>query len=90
MILLGLACQPNSDEILKKGCLTFSLRTDNKSMMLIEFVAAMMLLAISLTLGGVALNRLLQQLVEASFAKMARVEAQDLDEKFRRMNGHLD
>lgn len=59
-------------------------------MMLIEFVAAMMLLAISLTLGGVALNRLLQQLVEASFAKMARVEAQDLDEKFRRMNGHLD
>lgn len=58
--------------------------------MLIEFVAATMLLIIALTVGGLALNWLLQRMVEANFAKVARVEAEDLDEKFRRLNGYLD
>lgn len=57
-------------------------------MMLIEFVAATMLLIIALAVGGTALNYLMQRMVEASFAKMARVEAQDLDEQFRRFNGY--
>ena len=59
-------------------------------MMMIEFVAATMLLIIALTVGGFALNWLLQRMVEANFAKVARVEAEDLDEKFRRLNGYLD
>ncbi len=57
-------------------------------MMLIEFVAATMILIIALTIGGLALNWLMQRMVEASFAKVARVEARDLDEQFRRMNGY--
>ena len=57
-------------------------------MMLIEFVAATMILIIVLTIGGLALNWLMQRMVEASFAKVARVEARDLDEQFRRMNGY--
>ncbi len=57
-------------------------------MMLIEFVAATMCLAIALTVGGIALNWLMQRMVDASFAKMARVEAQDIDEQFRRFNGY--
>ena len=59
-------------------------------MMMIEFVAATMMLIVALTVGGFALNWILQRMVEASFAKVARVEATDLDEKFRRMNGYLD
>ncbi len=58
--------------------------------MMIEFVAATMLLIIALTVGGFALNWLLQRMVEMNFAKVARVESEDLDEKFRRMNGYLD
>ena len=57
-------------------------------MMLIEFVAATMMLIVALTIGGLALNWLMQRMVEASFAKVARVEARDLDEQFRRMNGY--
>lgn len=57
-------------------------------MMMIEFVAATMMFTIVLAVGGFALHCLMQRVVEASFAKMARVEAQDLDEKFRRMNGY--
>ncbi len=57
-------------------------------MMLIEFVAATMMFIIALTIGGLALNWLMQRIVEASFAKVARVEAQDLDEQFRRLNGY--
>ena len=57
-------------------------------MMLIEFVAATMCLVIALTIGGLSLNWLMQRMVEASYARMARVEAEDLDEKFRRFNGY--
>lgn len=57
-------------------------------MLLIEFVAATLCLVIALTVGGLALNWLMQRMVEASFAKMARVEAQDIDEQFRRFNGY--
>ena len=57
-------------------------------MLLIEFVAATMCLILALTVGGLALNWLMQRMVEASFAKMARVEAQNLDEQFRRFDGH--
>ena len=57
-------------------------------MLLIEFVAATMCLILALTVGGLALNWLMQRMVEASFAKMARVEAQNLDEQLRRFNGH--
>lgn len=53
-------------------------------MMLIEFIAASMLLAIFLTVGGYALNLVLQRLIEANFAKVARVEVRSFDEEFRR------
>ena len=64
------------------------LATDIDLMMLIEVVAATMSLFVALTVGGLALNWLLQRLVEASFAKTAKVEAHDLDEQFRRFNGY--
>lgn len=53
-------------------------------MMLIEFVAASMLLAIFLAVGGYALNWVLQRLIEANFAKVARIEVRSFDEEFRR------
>ena len=57
-------------------------------MLLIEVVAATMSFLIALTAGGFLLNWILQRMVEATFAKTARIEAQDLDEKFRRFNGY--
>ena len=66
------------------------LQSDNKSMLLIEVVAATMSFLISLTAGGFLLNWFLQRMVEATFAKTARIEAQDLDEKFRRFNGYYE
>ena len=53
-------------------------------MMLIEFVAASMMLAIVLAVGGYALNWVMQRLIDANFAKVAKVEVQDFDEQFRR------
>ncbi len=55
---------------------------------MIEFVAATMLFLIALTVGGLALNWILQRMVEASFAKTARVEASSLDDELRRFNGY--
>ena len=59
-------------------------------MLMVEVVAATMLFLIALTVGGLGLNWILQRLVEASFAKTARVEASNLDEQLRRFNGYTD
>ena len=59
-------------------------------MLMVEVVAATMVFLIALTAGGFALNWFLQRLVEASFAKTARVEASNLDEQFRRFNGYSE
>lgn len=53
-------------------------------MLLIEVVAASMMLVIALAVGGYMMNWLLQRLIEANFAKVAQIEARDFDEQFRR------
>ena len=53
-------------------------------MMLIEVVAASMVFIIVLAASGYALNWLLQRLIEANFAKVAQIEARNIDEEFRR------
>ena len=59
-------------------------------MLMVEVVAATMLFLIALTVGGLVLNWMLQRLVDASFAKTARVEASNLDEQLRRFNGYTE
>ena len=53
-------------------------------MLMVELVAASMVFVIVLAVGGYALNWLLQRLIEANFARVAQVEARNLDEEFRR------
>ncbi len=52
-------------------------------MLLIQALANTMLLAILIAGGLVLMNRILQRVVENSFAKIAAAEAQHLDEQLR-------
>lgn len=45
-----------------------------------------MVLVLILIAGSLVLNRLLQRVVEVSFARTARAEASDLDEQLRELN----
>jgi len=55
-------------------------------MLLIEVVANSMILALTLIVVLVILNRLLQRVVDLSFARTARAEASNLDEQLRQLN----
>ena len=55
-------------------------------MLLIEVVANSMILALTLIVVLVILNRLLRRVVDVSFARTARAEASNLDEQLRQLN----
>jgi len=56
-------------------------------MLLVEVVANAMLLVSALIALFLVLNKVMQRVVDHGFARIARVEAQGLDEKLRRLNG---
>lgn len=54
-------------------------------MLAIEVIASSMFLVVSLILCGVALTRLLDRVVLHTHARIARIEAQSIDEKYRQI-----
>ena len=54
-------------------------------MLAIEVIASSMFLIVGLIIGGVVLTRALERFVQHTHARLARIEAQDLDEKFRQI-----
>lgn len=54
-------------------------------MLMVEIVANAFMLIIALVVGGLILNRVMRRVVDNSFAKIARVESQYLDEQLRHL-----
>lgn len=59
-------------------------------MLMVEVVAFSMLAIVALAAGGWTMHVVLQQLVQLSMARVARVEASNLDEELRRLNRRDD
>lgn len=55
-------------------------------MLAIEAIAFTMLTLFVITFALIGMNRVLQRVVENSYAKIAQVEAAALDEKWRKMH----
>lgn len=52
-------------------------------MLMVELVANVLMLTLALIGSALFLNRIMQALVERSFARVARIESRDLDEQLR-------
>ena len=53
---------------------------------MVEVIAYSMVTVIGLTVGGFAIHCFFQRLIEINMARVARVEASNLDDELRRMN----